>query len=194
MKDIKLYLIVIACCLSSVVCMAADETVVFSLQGYSDLAQPGYVMGEGMRIDFSSTGSSATYYNSDKTLHVYKGGSIVVSSTCGRDITGISFSFYNTGSTLVASSMSVDNGVYDAGSKSWSGTARSVSFSHIGTKGVWYLKSIAVTYAAQEVLPESVLCHPVLQQLRACCPGWDGGIHLYSGSRRPVGKPHLFGR
>ena len=123
---------------------AADETITFSEQGYSNQQEITTVSGTNFTITFNKgTNSNAPkYYTSGTAIRAYGGNFFTVSSTT-KTIEKIEITF---GSSDGSNAITTDVDTYKNGT--WTGSASSVTFTIGGTTGNRRLASIAVTYAS----------------------------------------------
>ena len=128
---------------------AADETVVFSEQGYANGAEVTTYTGTDFTVTFNKGTNSNTpkYYTSGEAIRVYGGSYFTVESST-KTITKIEVGF---GSSDGSNAITTDVQTYSNGT--WTGSASSVKFTVGGTSGHRKIASIAVTYgnAAVEV-------------------------------------------
>ena len=128
---------------------AADETVVFSEQGYANGAEVTTYTGTDFTVTFNKGTNSNTpkYYTTGAAVRVYGGGYFTVASST-KTITNIEVGF---GSGDGTNAITTDVQTYSNGT--WTGSASSVKFAIGGTSGHRRIASIAVTYgnAAAEV-------------------------------------------
>lgn len=121
---------------------AAVETITFSEQGYQNQQTISEVTGSGITITFNKgTNSNAPkYYTSGTAVRVYGGGYFTVTAN-GNNITKIIIVF---GSDDGSNTITTDVGTYSSGT--WTGDAKSVTFTIGGTKGNRRIASISVFY------------------------------------------------
>ena len=121
---------------------AADESVTFSKQGYTNAQEVSSYSGTNFSITFDKGTNSNTpkYYTSGKAIRVYGGGTMTVSSTT-KSIAKIELTF---GSSDGSNEITANVGTYNAGT--WTGKASSVTFTVGGTSGARRIASVAVTY------------------------------------------------
>ena len=128
---------------------AADETVVFSEQGYANGAEVTTYTGTDFTVTFNKGTNSNTpkYYTTGAAVRVYGGSYFTVASST-KTITNIEVGF---GSGDGTNAITTDVQTYSNGT--WTGSASSVKFTVGGTSGHRKIASIAVTYgnAAVEV-------------------------------------------
>lgn len=121
---------------------AADESVTFSSQGYTNQQ----VMSSYSGTDFSVTFNKGTnsndpkYYSSGTAIRAYGGNYFIVSSST-KTIAKIELTF---GSSDGSNAITTDVNTYSNGT--WTGSATSVKFTIGGTSGNRRLSGIAVTY------------------------------------------------
>ncbi len=136
---------------------AADETIDFSKQGYSNGDEISSVSLTNCTITFNQGTNSNTpkYYSTGTAIRVYGGGYMTVSST--KTIEKIELTF---GSGDGSNAITTDVGTYKDGT--WEGSAKSVIFTVSGTTGHRRIMAVAVTYKAESqsgvaapTLPES---------------------------------------
>ena len=123
---------------------AADETIIFSEQGYDNGVEITTVSGTNFTITFDKgTGSNAPkYYTTGTAIRAYGGNTFTVSSET-KTIEKIEITF---SSGEGSNAITADVGTYQNGT--WTGSASSVTFTIGGTSGHRRLASIAVTYAS----------------------------------------------
>ena len=122
---------------------AADETVTFSGQGYTNQQEITGYTGTNFSIAFDKgTNSNAPkYYTSGTAIRAYGGNTFTVSSDT-KTIEKIEITF---GSSDGSNAITTDVDTYKDGT--WTGSASSVTFTIGGTTGNRRLASIAVTFA-----------------------------------------------
>lgn len=149
----KLFSVLLAATLCIGVGWAADETVTFSAQGYTNGQEITTVNGTNFTITFNKgTNSNAPkYYDTGQAIRVYGGNSFTVSST--KTINKIELTF---ASGEGSNAITTDVNTYSNGT--WTGSATSVKFTVGGTSGHRRLASVAVTYQA----PAATVEAPVL--------------------------------
>lgn len=131
---------------------AADETVVFSEQGYANQEEVTSYSGTDFTVTFDKGTNSNTpkYYNTGAAIRVYGGGYFTVSSST-KTIAKIEVGF---GSGEGTNAITTDVETYSAGT--WTGSASSVKFTVGGTSGHRRIASIAVTYAGGDTPVQTV--------------------------------------
>ncbi len=149
----KLFSVLLAATLCIGVGWAADETVTFSAQGYTNGQEITTVNGTNFTITFNKgTNSNAPkYYDTGQAIRIYGGNSFTVSST--KTINKIELTFASGGDS---NTITTDVNTYSDGT--WTGNATSVKFTVGGTSGHRRLASVAVTYQA----PAATVEAPVL--------------------------------
>ncbi len=122
---------------------AADETVTFSDQGYSNQAVVSTYVGTDFVIGFDkgSNSNAPKYYTSGTAIRAYGGNKMTVQSNT-KTITEIVLSF---GSSDGSNAITTDVGTYSNGT--WTGSASTVVFTIGGTSGNRRLAGVAVTFA-----------------------------------------------
>ncbi|MBQ3324972.1 MAG: chitobiase/beta-hexosaminidase C-terminal domain-containing protein [Muribaculaceae bacterium] len=131
---------------------AADETVVFSEQGYANQEEVTSYSGTDFTVTFDKGTNSNTpkYFNTGAAIRVYGGGYFTVSSST-KTIAKIEVGF---GSGDGTNAITTDVETYSNGT--WTGSATSVKFTVGGTSGHRRIASIAVTYAAGDTPVQTV--------------------------------------
>ena len=121
---------------------AADESVTFSKQGYTNAQEVSSYSGTNFSITFDKGTNSNTpkYYTSGEAIRVYGGGTMTVSSTT-KSIAKIELTF---GSSDGSNKITANVGTYNAGT--WTGKASIVTFTVGGASGARRIASVAVTY------------------------------------------------
>ena len=121
---------------------AADETVVFSEQGYSNQQAVESYSGTDFTVTFNkgTNNNAPKYYTTGAAIRVYGGSYFTVSSTT-KTIAKIELGF---GSGEGSNAISTDVETYSNGT--WTGSASSVTFTIGGTTGHRRIASIAVTF------------------------------------------------
>ena len=120
---------------------AAEESVTFSAQGYTNGEDISSYDGTNFTISFNKGTNSSTpkYYTTGAAIRAYAGNTFTVSSTC--TITAIALTFGSgDGSNAITTNVST----YSEGT--WTGSANSVTFTIGGTSGHRRLASVTVTY------------------------------------------------
>lgn len=125
---------------------AAEETITFSKKGYDNAELVTNVYGSKIKIEFKKGNSSngPAYYDSGTAVRAYGGNSIIVTAN-DNTITKIVVGF---GSSDGSNAITADVGSYSSGT--WTGDAKSVTFTIGGTKGNRRIASISVTYTESE--------------------------------------------
>ena len=131
---------------------AADETVVFTDQGYANGDAVESYTGTDFAIAFNKgTNSNAPeYYTTGSAIRVYGGNYFTVSSTT-KTISKIELAFASGEGT---NAITTDVETYTGGT--WEGSANAVTFTVGGTTGHRRIASVAVTFAAGEAPAVSV--------------------------------------
>ncbi|MBQ2074893.1 MAG: chitobiase/beta-hexosaminidase C-terminal domain-containing protein, partial [Muribaculaceae bacterium] len=131
---------------------AADETVVFSEQGYANQEEVTSYSGTDFTVTFDKGTNSNTpkYYNTGAAIRVYGGGYFTVSSST-KTIAKIEVGFASGEGT---NAITTDVETYSDGT--WTGSASSVKFTVGGTSGHRRIASIAVTYAGGDTPVQTV--------------------------------------
>ncbi len=131
---------------------AADETVVFSEQGYANQEEVTSYSGTDFTVTFDKGTNSNTpkYFNTGAAIRVYGGGYFTVSSST-KTIAKIEVGF---GSGDGTNAITTDVETYSA--DTWTGSASSVKFTVGGTSGHRRIASIAVTYAGGDTPVQTV--------------------------------------
>lgn len=134
---------------------AADETVVFSEQGYANQEEVTSYSGTDFTVTFDKGTNSNTpkYYNTGAAIRVYGGGYFTVSSST-KTIAKIEVGFGSGDSGEGTNAIATDVETYSAGT--WTGSASSVQFTVGGTSGHRRIASIAVTYAGGDTPVQTV--------------------------------------
>lgn len=138
----KLFSVLLAATLCIGVGWAADETITFSAQGYSNGQEITSVDGTNFTITFNkgSNSNAPKYYTSGTAIRVYGGNTFTVSSST-KTITKIELTFgSDDGSNAITTN------VNSFSNNTWNGNASSVEFTVGGTSGNRRLSAIAVTY------------------------------------------------
>lgn len=122
---------------------AADETIDFTAQGYSNQQEITSVNGTNFTITFDKGTNNNTpkYFTNGTAIRAYGGNTMTVSSA--KTISKIELTF---GSSDGTNAITTDVNTYENGT--WTGEATSVKFTIGGTTGNRRLASIAVTYKA----------------------------------------------
>ena len=120
---------------------AAEESVNFSAQGYSNQQAITTVTCTNFTITFDkgSNSNAPKYYTSGTAIRIYGGNTMTVSSN--KTITKIEITF---GSSDGSNAITTDVGNYNNGT--WTGSANSVVFTVGGSSGHRRLAAITVTY------------------------------------------------
>ena len=156
--------------LTSISAWAADETVNFSAQGYTNGQNITSYNGTNFSVVFDKGTNSNVpkYYTTGSAVRVYGGGYFVVSSTT-KLIAKIEIGF---GSGDGSNAISTDVVTYSSGV--WEGESNSVKFTVGGSSGHRRIASIAVTYKSN--CNTSVTLDPVVNGTASLdknivCPG-----------------------
>ena len=156
MKKILSLLMLMLLCTSA---WAADETVVFSEQGYENGTEVSSYQGTNFSVTFNkgtNSNNSPKYYDTGNAIRVYGGNYFTVSSTT-KTISEIVIVF---ASGEGSNAITTDVGTYENGT--WLGSASSVTFTINGTSGHRRIASIAVTFEAG---PPAAVATPVISFL-----------------------------
>lgn len=128
----------------------AEETIVFSEQGYENAQKIEEVNGTNFTITFdqgTNSNNAPKYYTTGSAIRVYAGNTFTVSSATNT-ITKIEISFASgEGSNAIIPNV----GTYATGT--WQGSASSVIFTIDGTSGHRRLSGIKVTYSSGSEAP-----------------------------------------
>ena len=142
----KLLSLLLIATLTAAVGWAADETIVFSEQGFTNGQAITSVEGQNFTITFNKGANSNApkYYNSSGTssIRVYGGNFFTISSST-KSIEKIEITF-DTGEN--SNEITTDVGTYSNSNGIWIGKAESITFTVSGTSGHRRLSAIAVTY------------------------------------------------
>ena len=146
----KLITLFLFATLAASVGWAADETIVFSAQGYSNGEEITNVNGIDFTIAFNKGTNSNTpkYYDTGKAIRIYGGGYFIVSSA-SKTIIKIELTFASGEDN---NAITTDVNTYSNGT--WTGSATSVKFTIGGTSGHRRLSEIAVTYLPPQATVE----------------------------------------
>lgn len=146
----KLITLFLFATLAASVGWAADETIVFSAQGYSNGEEITNVNGIDFTIAFNKGTNSNTpkYYDTGKAIRIYGGGYFIVSSA-SKTIIKIELTFASGENN---NAITTDVNTYSNGT--WTGSATSVKFTIGGTSGHRRLSEIAVTYLPPQATVE----------------------------------------
>ena len=118
----------------------------FSAQGYANAAEVSNVSFDGVTVTFDkgTNSNSPKYYTTGTAVRVYGSNTITVEAG-GKTITGVTFTFGKDDSGESANAITADSGSY--ASPSWTGSAKSVTFTIGGTSGHRRIAAIMVTVA-----------------------------------------------
>ncbi len=127
---------------------AAEESVTFSAQGYDNAQEVASYEGSIFSIAFDKgkNNNAPKYYNTGSAIRVYGGGTMTVSSE--SNITKIVLTFASGEGT---NAISTNVGTF--GTDTWTGEAKSVVFTVVGTSGHRRIASVTVTTAGEGELP-----------------------------------------
>lgn len=139
--QIKSWLLMLFMVLGASNAWAADETITFADNGYSNAEAIETVQGTNFTITFDKgTNSNAPkYYNTGSAIRTYGGNYFTVSSN--YTITAIELTF---ASGEGSNAITTDKGTYENGF--WTGGEKEVTFTIGGTSGHRRIASIKVTY------------------------------------------------
>ena len=138
---LKTFLLLCALVVGSTCAWADEESVDFTEQGYTNQQEIASYVGTNFSIAFNKgTNTNAPkYYTNGTAIRVYAGNYFTVSST--NNITKIELTF---GSSDGANAITTDVVTYENGT--WSGSAKSVTFTVGGTTGNRRIAGVKVTY------------------------------------------------
>lgn len=138
---------------AAVAAWAADESVTFSAQGYSNEKEITSYSGTNFSITFNKgTNSNAPkYYTSGSAIRAYGGNYFTITSS--NTITQIVITF---GSSDGSNAITTDVGTYSNGT--WTGSASRVTFTIGGTSGNRRLSEISVTTSSVPATTYTVTC------------------------------------
>ena len=157
---------------------AAEETVTFSSQGYSNGQAIETYTGTNFSIAFNkgSNSNAPTYYTNGTAIRAY--GSNTFTVTSEANITKIVITF---GSSDGSNAITADVGTYSNGT--WTGSANSVTFTIGGTKGNRRIASIAVT---TESANPDVVGKPIFTVNGTTYAGSTGNNYVYDGDQLEI--------
>lgn len=120
---------------------AAEESVTFSAQSYSNEQEIASYSGRNFSITFDkgSNSNAPKYYTSGSAIRAYGGNYFTITSS--STITQIVITFSSGGDS---NEITTDVGTYSNGT--WTGSSKNVKFTIGGTSGHRRLSSITVTY------------------------------------------------
>ena len=120
---------------------AAEESVTFSEQGYTNGQAVESYAGTNFTIAFDkgSNSNAPKYYTTGTAMRCYGGNTLTISST--KSISKVVFTF---ASGEGSNTISADPGTFDT--DTWTGAASSVVFTIGGTSGHRRIAAVAVTY------------------------------------------------
>ena len=124
------------------------ETMTFSELYNGDTSVEGETInGTNFSVVFTKRngGTDTKYYSNGTAVRWYGGGTLTVSATSGKTITGITINFTTHANAITANVGSYTDGSAN-GSGVWTGNASSVVFTQAGTSGQDRITSITVTY------------------------------------------------
>ena len=141
-KVLKLMLLLCTCLLGGVSAWAADETIDFTAQGYTNQQTISSYTGTNCTITFEkgSNSNAPKYYTAGTAIRAYGGNTITISSTT-KTIAAVTFTF---GSSDGSNAITAASGTWS--SPDWSGSASSITFTISGSSGHRRIAGIAVTY------------------------------------------------
>ena len=108
---------------------------------YSD---PFNIGNGGATIKFSGGGNDGKYYTTGSGVRTYGGGSFTIAAP--GNISEVVLTWDNTDGCEPTSGNVVNNGEYDPDTKTWSGSAQSITFTRPSGTGHWRLQAVTVTY------------------------------------------------
>lgn len=154
---------------------AAEETVKFSSQGYTNGQAIETYTGTNFSIAFDkgSNSNAPKYYTTGTAIRAYGGNTFTVTSS--DNITKIVLTFSSGEGT---NAITTDVDTYNSGT--WSGSAKSVKFTIGGTSGHRRIASIAVT---TESANPDVVGAPVFTVNGTTYAGSTGNNYVYDGDQ-----------
>lgn len=125
---------------------ANESTIDFSTLGYENGKQYSVTEGEDFTVTFAGGGNDGKYYNTGSGMRMYGGGSCTVSST--REMEKIEFTFdtSDSGKYIPGDDVQVTPGTYDVASKTWTGSATSVTMTRPSGSGHYRIQKITVYF------------------------------------------------
>lgn len=153
---------------------AADESVTFSQQGYSNGEAVETYTGTNFSIAFDkgSNNNAPKYYTTGTAIRAYGGNTFTVTSE--DNITQIVISF---ASGEGSNAITADVGTYSNGT--WTGSAKSVKFTVGGTSGHRRLSAFAVTM--EDDVPADEVGTPVFSVNGEVFSGNTGNNYVFPG-------------
>lgn len=157
-----------------------EESVTFSEQGYSNAQEITSYTGTNFSITFDkgTNNNAPKYYTTGTAIRLYGSNTFTISSE--NTLTKVVLSF---GSSDGSNEITADEGSYDNGT--WTGSAKSITFTIGGTTGNRRLSGLTVTYTpavsnkvAKPVVSGITPFYPSTEVSITC--GTDGAIIQYS--------------
>lgn len=121
---------------------AADVTIDLTAQGFTNQQEVSTVTSGSFTLTFAkATGSNPPkYYTSGSSVRTYANNTLKVETSGDNNITEIAFTL---GGTTTATP-TANTGTYDSNSKTWTGSAKSITFTN-ASSGQYHYKTVAIT-------------------------------------------------
>lgn len=121
---------------------AADVTIDLTAQGFSNQQEVSTVTSGSFTLTFAKASGSnpPKYYTSGSSVRTYANNTLKVETSGDNNITEIVFTL---GGTTTATP-TANTGTYDSNSKTWTGSAKSITFTN-ASSGQYHYKTVAIT-------------------------------------------------
>lgn len=151
-QQLRFLLLTLLCAVFSTA-WGAEEKITFSAQGYSNGQAIVTVTASNFAITFdkgTNSSNAPKYYDSGAAIRAYGGNTFTVTSE--NDITKIVITF---GSSDGSNAITANTGTYSNGT--WTGSAKSVTFTVGGTSGNRRLSAFTVTTSSADEVAKPVI-------------------------------------
>ena len=161
----KIFTLLVMCLCVASMAWADEETIDLTTQGYDNQQEVTTVTGTKATLTFNiGTGKNAPkYYTTGTAVRLYGGGTLTISAT--ETISKIVFTFdtYKDNAYVpTASNCTVNTGSYDPDSRTWTGSATSITLTNTATGGHFRFQKLVITYGngGTETVSAPAFSHP----------------------------------
>lgn len=121
---------------------AADATIDLTAQGFTNQQEVTEVTSGTFKLLFAKASGSnpPKYYTSGTSVRTYANNTLTVSTSGANNITEIVFTLGGT----TSATPTANTGTYNSSSKTWTGSAKSITFTN-ASSGQYHYKTVAIT-------------------------------------------------